>query len=184
MKIFNSLHQLWSYCTYCPICKDCCRTVDISIGPDPYLNLISFKKENDLLSIRANAVDIRPKFYYDLVIDLKNNSYSSNIKPSLHLQNIYMSLFANCLKCSRSLLNSDEIIFDLNSQNITNFSLSDETIFLTNYYLSIRHNEDKMLVSKSGIDFISTVVTAPIIPIDFSNLDKLTDKIKTILLFS
>lgn len=80
MKVFDTLDALWQYALYCPICKDNCRTIDISIGPDNIFRLLSFEKEGNVLTLNCTYRQRKQdKFRADYTIDTITGKFSVQV---------------------------------------------------------------------------------------------------------
>ena len=80
MKIFNTIEELWQYCSYCPICKDNDRRIILEVGPDDVFFLKDFSKTNNILKLKCKFISSTYRSYLTIwEIDCNTNSISVNI---------------------------------------------------------------------------------------------------------
>ena len=107
----------------------------------------------------------------------------------------YFYINADCKVCNSASANSTDIELSHNNNLVTNLGIEREGIFIVlsknNYHLTILHDSNKTLINKCIIDKVSydiiddgKVFECPIVNFDFSNLQKVVNKIKTLITFS
>lgn len=207
MKIFNNLQELWDYFLLCPVCSASDRVVGISVGPDKYLSDATFTKTDNKLTINAKFKPRPEQLAIDIQYDIDCLEGSFKVTCPLVLvgedsnlakvsgSNFYFYLNCDCNNCHFSYGNSSDIhlVPSIFFSEKTDFSVERESFYLMKtedkYHITIFHHENKMLVSKCLItndQFIETshVFECSPIKIDFSNYDRIINKIKTLILFS
>ena len=75
MKILNTIQELWEHCLYCPICKESCREMHVSVGPDETCNIISFKKKNEILHLTCKLLLRKLKYIVHYTVNCNDNSF-------------------------------------------------------------------------------------------------------------
>lgn len=157
MKEFKTLQELWAYCLFCPFCKEICRSIDISIGPEASFKLISYKKENQFLSLHCTWQKrniIKYKFAY--TINTTNNNYKIDVseinedesKVEMTLdKNLeeeekhrlrhrasklysYFYIHSDCRKCGSAFTNTSDIEFDHATNQVSGFKIEREIIYV------------------------------------------------------
>jgi len=107
----------------------------------------------------------------------------------------YFYINGDCKVCNAASINSTDIELNWDGESITNIGIEREGIFIIlpkdKYHLSILYDSNKTLINKCLIDKLSydildsdKMFECPIINFDFSNLQKVVNKIKTIITFS
>lgn len=200
MKNFNNLYELWEYCSNCPLCKSWKRNIDLSMGPDYAVNVkkwskfgsklyVNFKIITDNhyfsnLDIQANIDCVDNIFTIDT--RLKENCLDNVVDLSqfTEIENFYIYLYSKCLDCCKSSLNTLDIVLDMKSGKITSASIQDETFSLSKYRLELNYENNLLKVRNHKTTIKKPAFRCPIIDLDFSDLEKLEAKIKTLLIFS
>lgn len=198
MKNFNTLQELWDCCLYCPVCQRNCRQLHLSVGPDDTFILVDFDKTGPFLHVqctfkkKSRTQSIR----YD--IDCKNNIIHTNAPD---FSNFFFFLEGICNECSCSSVHSLDLKLDFINKSISNIGLELENFCLLKatdkYRINIWHGEDPqtMLISKiittandpnAEMEWVEdhNSIRLPLIKLDFSDQVKLSNKIKTLILFS
>lgn len=215
MRIFNNIQDFWNYAMYCPICEDFCRTISFNLYPDEIFKhdlshseignelIINFTFRNKVRD--PNILYTHPIADGKLIINfitnefniLPNETLRANIKKYLTLNEYYkMELFIQsvCKKCNSSVISTDDIELNLNSNKIKEIKIYSEEITLKIdsseiYNIFQNYEEHKTVISilhtldddslKRNSSFIHSLLD-----IDFSKIDKIYPRIKTILTFS
>jgi hypothetical protein len=203
MKKFNTLQELWSYSLYCPLCKDVVRNMVVSMGPSNVSAVKTFKKVNQFLHVDARFHFFKKKYNGKLIINCVTNTFEIaveqiedgdllvNKSPS---STLYLELQSTCNECANTFVVSSDIDIDLLGKTLSNFSISREGFYLlkgkSKYHVSLDHESNTMDISKCFEDDSGTIVDDnkplrfPIINFDFSNTQKVINKIRTLLVFS
>ena len=221
MKQFNTVQELWSYCLYCPICKDTCREIDISVSPDRYFKLISFKKQDNFLHIfctsRQKKRDVykinyhincqNNKFAVDVFEIIETDPQEMNADTSLDEEEkfrlrerasrayFYFYINSSCRKCGYTYTNSVDLETNAAEKTVFNIGVEREGIFVLlpndKYHLTMSYDNGTTLINKCELDpynnelrDVGKTFECPVINFDFSNLEKVVNKIKTIITFS
>lgn len=212
MKIFNTVQELWTHCVFCPLCKQYGRTLALSAGPDdqfrftqnmPYELSGHELKLNTVFDnhARKSKVPGSPKNAVSYTIDMESNTFTIDIHSQSPLvvedaekANFYFYIYANCNNCNSSYFNSADLEFDLLEKKVCNLQADREGFYLTSekdkYHITASHDKNILMVSRLEIaeDGIvsdgESIVELPFINLDFSDLTKVSNKIKTLILFS
>lgn len=82
MRTFSSMQDLWSYCLYCPICKEPSRTLSLTAGPDDEFKLTEFQKIGSELKLFCSFKHDRnyrrsraSSYSATFTIDCENSTY-------------------------------------------------------------------------------------------------------------
>lgn len=196
MKLFNSLHELWQYCLFCPICRDFVRDPLIQVGFDDDFKLLSFNKSKNDLVLNTTYSHKKNIAKITFIINCKNNSFIIDIKqldklnyPIIASPYFFFYIQASCGKCNASNAYGSDIEFNYTSNEIYNTNLDGEVVVYDKYHIQYEYQDNLMYISPiidelhNGVD-LGKPISLPIINFDFSDLDKLLLKIKTILIFS
>jgi hypothetical protein len=208
MKNLDTVQKLWSHFLMCPTCKDFDREVDVSVGPDTNTRLVLFKKENHILTLDIVFKAKKQQYKIQYNINCLDNSFKVDIAEILDFSAVedkykrtdrasapyfYFYLFGTCRKCGNSFSNSKEMELDLLNNKITNIGLEHESIYILKngegFHLNLDYEKHNMSVAKFTIDttpddIVNNEMELPLIEMDFSNTEKVFDKIKTLLIFS
>lgn len=203
MKILNTIQELWDYCLYCPLCKESCRKIDISVGPDDYFNLISFKKNNEKLNLKGRLLSGNQIYIVNYTINCLDNSFdvkfslTDDIKENpynLVAPYFYFYINGDCEKCNRSYINGSDLEFDNENKKIANIGIDREGIYLVSehdgFHVDLQYNANKTIIYKCAEDRHGTIAdfvpgyVCNLIKINFLDADKAINKIKTLLTFS
>jgi hypothetical protein len=210
MRIFNTVQELWSYCLFCPICKEPSRTITLQVGPDDQFKLsrnIPYEKNDSHLklfcSFRIDRDDpdyIKGNCSATFEININTNEYALSVggNPSLmekaNQAYFYFYVHADCKKCGNSYVNSSDLEFDRDLKRVTHIQMEREGYYLLTekdkYHITQSHDRNILMVSlietpEAGerIDHES-VLELPFVKLDFSDIPKVVNKIKTLILFS
>lgn len=145
------------------------------------------------------------KYQLSFDINTQDNTYKVSF-PKLKTENevynkaasitnrpeFYFYIYSACKKCGQSSCNSKEISFDFQTKTIINLGIEEEIrilydqemIFNLNYnwnsqYIEVFRYKDSELSKKEPSSF-----HIPMTDLDFSNQEKLIDKLKTLHFFS
>lgn len=207
MKNFNTLQELWDYCLYCPVCQRNCRQIHISVGPDHIFILVDFDKVNSILHLQCTS-KTNYSYLVRYKIDCQNNTFNSEITNSVFLssahikpEHFFFFLEGICNECNCSSVHSFDLDLDIDSKKFNDIGLEMENFCLLKAPDKFRINiiydllQDEMLVSKiittendpqAEMEWIEghNSIELPVIKLDFSDQVKLSNKIKTLILFS
>jgi hypothetical protein len=204
MKKYNNIQELWSYCLFCPICQDITRDMQISVGPDDTFSLSSFEKNNNILTLNCLFFVKKQKYHIKYDINCIDNTFNSDISdptPSdkyvtkASLPYFFFYIRSNCRVCDASHTNGTDLELDLSSKIIFNIGVETDGIYLlkekNKYHISFEYDRNKMIISRCYEDKNTGEIlddnkpfNFPIIDFDFSNIEKVINRIKTILTFS
>ncbi len=222
MKQFNSLQELWSYCLFCPICRDTCRDISISVGPDSQFKFISYKKRDQFLYLFCTFQQRKlPKYKVDFVFDTIKNVYKVETTDIIEVSTdgdmnadknleeeerhrlrhrvtnlyFYFYIHSDCKKCGIAHTNSADVELVASKRIIESFQIERDSVYILEpndkYHLTISYDTGKALISKCSIDDITYEIIddektfeCPIVNFDFSNPQKVINKIKTLITFS
>lgn len=221
MKTFETLEELWSYCSFCPICRGHCRRISISVGPDNIFKFVTYKKEENILKLyctyrqrkqdkyKANYIidTISGKFGVEVVdmIDVPDSEMNADtnldeeeqyrLRVKVSKTYFYFYINGECETCNSATVNSTDVELSHDKHIVTNMGLEREGIYIIlpkdKYHLSIMYDSNKTQISKCIIDKLSydifddgKIFECPIVNFDFSNLQKVVNKIKTLITFS
>lgn len=203
MKILNTVQELWSYCLFCPICQDITRDLHISVGPDEAFKLIAHKKDNHILHLQCIFQRTSLSYKVNYTINCLDNSFLLDIsEPETSNSNVdkasapyfYFYIQGDCKSCNSTYASSKDLELSLLNKKIENIGIELEGVYLlgkeSHYHITMAyedkemlitrcHEEDGMIMEDSGKPF-----RLPIMEFDFSQPNKVINKIKTILLFS
>lgn len=202
MKTFNNLQELWDYCAFCPVCQESCRKVQPQIGPTNY-SVQSIEKLGNILEIKTSIRFRGGKFAVDFNIDCMSNTVQSTITAhpddgdeppqGANRAFTFLRLSSDCEKCGCTHSNSGEMEIPFNG-TISSVSLDREGLYLLElddkFHLTLIYDRRAMLVSRCYMEPGSMaiddnkVLELPLVRFDFTNMDKVVNKIKTLILFS
>jgi hypothetical protein len=206
MKNFETINQLWEYLLVCPFCKKD-RKIELSIGPDEVFNFIDWKKSKNVLNITFNTIIESASYVSTWKIDCNTNKFGINTEtihckhvkltsslPSADYSNLYFYAYSDCKHCNCSFSNTSDLCISKNSYlTIDNILIEREGFYLkkndnNHYYVLVAdYYHDKMYVHsvkmlKGAIKEKNKEITLPLLDFDFSNHEKMLNKITTILL--
>lgn len=204
MKILNTVQELWTYCLFCPVCQDLTRKISIAVGPDEAFQIYSFQKDNDILQLQCSLTVKNKKYNALYYINCHNNSFKVDISdPQLGELSVekasspyfYFYIMSDCRQCDATHTNGTDIELDMNKGTLHNIGVEREGIYLLEqkikYHITYEHDRNKMQISKCFEDENTNEIiddnkpfNFPIIDFDFSNQQKVLNKIKTLLVFS
>jgi hypothetical protein len=209
MRIFNTVQELWSYCLFCPICKEPSRTITLTVGPDDQFKLsrnIPYEKIDSQLklfcSFRMDMEDpdyVKGKCAATFNIDCDTNQYvveSGGTQLLVKKANdayFYFYVHSTCKKCNCSYVNSADLEFDRDSKRVSNIQMEREGYELLTekdkYRLTQSHDRNVLMVSRlteeEGLRVNSdNVLELPLFKLDLSDIPRAVNKIKTLILFS
>lgn len=200
MKKFSSIHELWNRCSFCPICNEHCRKIVISVGPDQVLQLISTEYSDQFLQLHCvySYKLTRQKISFD--INCQDNSFSVSFNegyegavPVLTSDNVlassspyfYFYIQSHCPVCKGASAFSLDAELNFLERRVHNIGLECETTVYdfnhNQYYVEMKYDEQTMEIS---INSSRKYIKLPLANLDFSDLEKATNKIKTLILFS
>lgn len=207
MKIFNTVQELWDHCTFCPVCQEHTRTVTMQVGPDDQFKLssnIPYEKVGSKLKLYAQFEMERGSLDYvkgrcaaTYIINCDNCTFELQVDDANKLADkvkkayFYFYLHSTCTKCDSAYLNSSDVEFDLENKKVFHLQIEREGVYLQDkYHVSISHDQNILLVSKLEISQDGfridheKVIELPFVNLDFTNIPKVINKIKTLILFS
>jgi hypothetical protein len=203
MKLFNNIQNLWEYCQFCTVCQDNTREVSISIAPDKVFELISYEKKDQFLILHCTYFVNNQKSIFNYMVDCLDNSFQFQILHTEIISEVnltsdrYTSCFwfqSECKKCNQTYVNGNDLEFHFNTSLISNIGVEREGIFISSeeHHYHIVYSEDVMTIYKTrawapdeeddmdqgpGIDL-------PVVAFDFSNQQKVINRIQTLLVFN
>lgn len=213
MKLFNNLQELWDYALYCPICKDMCRDISLSLNPDDIFKPDPPFSKDELLIINFTAA-VKNTFNSVSLVEgkLKINCLTnqfviedlsqlpSTFIPILLKKMAYakyvmeLFLYSNCLICGDSSIHSNDIELDFSSFSLKEIKLGLETVEIEVdsskiYRVHQEYDSNLTLIEEyytldDGRRKRKATYSHNLLNIDFSDLKKAFSRIKTILVFS
>lgn len=182
MKNFETLQELWNYCSFCPVCQGHCRKISISVGPDNIFKFVTYNKEDNLLKLyctyrqrkqdkyKANYIinTLTGKFGVEVVdiIDVPNiemnadtnldeeEQYRLRVKVSKTF--FYFYINGECEACNSTSISSNDIELSHDNHLVTNMGIEREGVFIIlskdKYHLTILYDSNKILINKCSID--------------------------------
>ncbi len=205
MKNFETINKLWDYLSKCQIC-DTNRSIDLTVSLDEnfqiHLYSSSFFKKKNVLEIKFQSHIEGVIYHSTWLIDCNTNKFGFNSTsaemkqtsslPSSDYLNLYFYLYADCDQCGSCANTLDLSISKEEYLTICNIGIERETFFIEKndtqcYCLVADHLENKMYASnvemmKRVVKKRSREITIPLLDLDFSNQQKILNKINTILL--
>jgi len=209
MKKFDNVEDLWQYMSRCPLCQSPNRSVEVSVGPDEEYSLIKFDKDGYNFVITSSLRSRVFKCRYDVVyhIDCLNNTYEFKayypdseekvdlpvlVKGNSAFNIFFFYLQSSCKDCSNTGVYSSDI--ELINGIVSNIMLEREDIYLLSeerkYRICYLHDEEKVKIAKCWYEkdtlqyskkrFIQSLP----FDLDFSDINKVLNKIGTLLTFS
>ncbi len=191
-KSLNTIEKLWSYCLYCHICKDNCRQITVSAGPEDQFVLVYFTKEENKLTLQCVY---KKKFIANYTIDCTNNYFTvQGDAPNLEKLYYYFYIQSVCRQCNATHFHSSDLELNLEDKTVSNISIEDEGTYLLNtkdmYHVTMHYGTSKIIVTKCFKDKDGVIIddnkvcVLPLVDIDFSNPQQAVHRIKTMLVFS
>ena len=201
MKLFNTIQELWDHCTFCPICKDNCREMQLSVGPTDISRLLSYTKKDHLLHIKSRLHLNKQGYFVNYIVNCTDNTFDIKISSPEDLNTtdndkgayFYFVIKSDCKKCNYSYCNSVNLIFDLYNQKIVNIGIEKEGVYLIDNADSIHvlldYNYKRTIIHKcikyhGEIKDLPDAVICPLLKLDMKDSDKAINKIKTFIIFS
>lgn len=204
MKKFKSVQEVWSYCLFCPLCRDVVRDIGVSLHPHETLHYLSHKKKDHILELKCERIAGGRKYTTTYYIDCLRNTFTLSVEKDVPHKSeaplpmayyfVYMTLMANCSKCNCTYTNSADLELDLIKKTILNIGVELEGIYLledkSKYHLTFQHNTESILVSRifeteeGGFVDDNKTVSFPMTHFDFSKPKKVLNRLKTLLVFS
>lgn len=204
MKAFNTLQELWDYCSYCPICQKSGRDMIISVGPDDVFSLIDFSKDDNFMHLHCRYTNKNNSYAVNYNIDCRDNTFNVSVAdlqmmmPDTRLSPIkvkrayfYFYMQSKCYDCMAAYTYSSDLELDMLNNNVSNIGLERESIYLLKvddqWHISLFYETDIMHVSKYvGVDIIEEVnpIRLPLMKLDWSDQAKVVERIRTLSLFT
>lgn len=213
MKLFNNLQELWDYALYCPICRDMCRDISLSLNPDGIFKpdprfskneslIISFiatlKNTFNSVSLVEGNLKINCLTNQFIIEDLSQlpNTFVSILLKKMAYAEYVMEIFleSHCMICGNSYIYSNDIELDFSSNSLKEIKLDLEVVEIkvdSSKIYSIEQNYDNNKTSieeycalDDGSFKRKAAYHHSLLNIDFSDLKKAFSRIKTILVFS
>jgi hypothetical protein len=210
MRIFNTVQELWSYCLFCPLCKEYARSIELQVGPDDLFRLsfnIPYEKIDDQLELYCIFAREVGRYKGDkrtyaatFLIDCNTNQFFLHtsgdeiINKEIDGAAFHFYAYAKCAKCKNSYINTAELEFDNISKRVRNIQMEREGYYLVSendkYHVTQFHELNVTGVSRIQVpeQFVSieedNVLELPLLKLDFSDIPRVVEKIKTLILFS
>jgi hypothetical protein len=209
MKTFNTVQELWNYCSFCPICQEDCRDVLISVGPDAVFELLSSEKEDGFLNMGCTFRNKKNIYSVQYKINCQDNSFTVEVTdvqllssaaqiPTKKVEEAYFYFYlqSSCPKCQSAFTYGTDLELDILDRKITNIEVEREGFYLLKeidkYHLTAIYDRNIIIVSRcyasadNELEFEEDdkKIELPMVKLDFSNQTKLVNKIKTLILFS
>lgn len=207
MKTFSNVQELWDYCNFCPICLKNVRPIRLSVGPDTAFELNSFEKSPDFLDISCSFTNklnvysmnyrincLTNNFDVDIVNVLMDNPRIKVDKQKVKEAYFYFYIQSHCPECTWAWSYGTDLELDMLERKVSNIALEREFFYIfeekDKYEISIFYDRNIMLVSRikenedGSLGEASKSIELPLVRLDLSNLPKVINKIKTLILFS
>lgn len=208
MKALNSVQDLWAHCRFCPICQDMCRDVTIDVGPDDVFTISSFEKQDHILRLECTFRAKKQRYRTVYSVNCLDNTFKVDISEPVHesassdsykrndrasAPYFFFYIFSDCKKCNSAHTNSSDLELDLLERKVSNIGIEREGVYLLTekdkFHISLFYDRNVMLVSRAREEDSVIVdddkhVELPLVNLDFSNPNKVINKIKTLILFS
>lgn len=207
MKIFNSMQELWDYCSLCPICQLNKRDITISVGPDSVFTLTGFKKKDNSLKLECAFKKKQNVYTVEYDINCETNHFKIDVtdvkviieETKLPIHRVteayfYFYIQSRCPECECSSAHGADLELDIVDKKISNIELERESFWLLKesdkFHITVIHDRNVMLVSRChGLDDFDyredeKTIELPLVKLDLSNQPKMVNKIKTLILFS
>ena len=199
MGPFACIEDMWQNLSFCPICKEFCRKIDLSVGLDTHFSLLSFSKDENELEIKSYLTINYKKYMTIFKLNCLNDKYIFDIYSATSLEEVTISDFqiyfyfymqSFCDVCDSASAYSSDIELDNTTNVVTNIGLESENFTLRKqnevYKVTLDYLEDRMYVLPYNEEpfYKEKEFKYPIISLDVSNQEKAVDKIKTLILLS
>jgi len=211
VKIFNTVQELWDYCSFCPICQEDCRDIVISVGPDAVFELSSCDKESNFLNLKCVFTSKKSSYSVQYKIDCQSNAFAvAIVATDVHLLSVsaqssnkkvgeayfYFYLRSSCPKCQCASTYGTDLELDFLERKIVNIQLERESFFLLKgvdkFHITTIHDRDVIIVSRGHLvgdgelvfEEDDKKIELPMVKLDLSDQTKVVNKIKTLILFS
>jgi hypothetical protein len=208
MKSFNSIQELWDYCLFCPICIRSCREIVVSAGPDGAFTLNSSDKKDDgTLYLQCTYKNKRNIYTVEYDINCLDNTFKvevpnvqslplGEVANPIKVKQAYFFFFIEglCRNCTCTSAHGLDLELDIVDRKISNIGLERESFYLLEgkdkFHVSPIHDRNVMLVSRCYVDeeigFSESdkTIELPLVKLDLTDQSKVTNKIKTLILFS
>lgn len=208
MKQFETVQELWDYCTHCPFCMRNCRETFVSVGPDNVFIIIQFKKEEGKLFLQCTYKNKRSIYNVDYDINCLDNTFTVEVPKVQELPpgelpntdrvkkaNFFFFIEGICRECCCTSAHGADLDFDILNKKIYNIALEKESLYFLEckdkFHVSPIHDRNVMLVSRCyvdedgfGITDSEKVIQLPLVKLDHTDQPKTVNKIKTLILFS
>lgn len=191
-KTLNTIEELWLQCEYCHICRDNCRQITVSAGPEDQFALIYYTKEKNKLTLQCVY---KKKFVANYTIDCVENTFTVNGNAP-DLENIYYYFYIQsvCRQCEATHFHGSDLELNVKNKTVYNIGVESEGTYLLNtkdmYHVTMYYDTSHMMVSKCFKDKDGMILDEnktcklPIVNLDFSNPQQAAHRIKTMLVFS
>jgi hypothetical protein len=200
MKKFSTLQDLLKYMQYCKICNESCRKFYVSTGPDDIFTIKNYHIYGRSFIIVGNCYIKNPKII-SFTINCQNNTFDFSIKEKDTNYNInfnkankpylYFYIYSKCYKCDSYESNSSDIELDLFRHKLNGIGMEHETLYVLNddvgFKIEYEYNENIVNISEYNKNVINKKALFALpdsLALDFSDKDKLLNKLKTMILFS
>ena len=190
-KMLNTVQELWSYCLYCPICKDVSRDMLVAMRPREQFQVVFHEKENHILSIQCLY---KRKISVTYNINCLDNTFEIVGDPALAQTYCYFYIQSDCRKCNASYANGADLELNLEEKKVSHIGIERESVYLLStkdkYHITMSYHDNSMMVSKCFEDDEGMIISdnkvchLPLVNLDFSKPRKAVHRIKTLLVFS
>lgn len=185
MKKFNNLNKLLRY--KCPICNSELENQIYFASPDYEANIPILENHKLIMFFYSHDNN------FTVEINLKNNKLNFGYTnpdfslPKKFLENqLFLYLNSVCKNCKSYNYSSCDIDVFLNSKEIGPIYIEREYFFIDDYKLEYRYNSNSTITFSKKIEKSTqykTLCKIKMIKLDFSNKEKLINKIKAIIIF-
>jgi hypothetical protein len=207
MKNFNTIQELWDYCSYCPVCDRNCRDVVVSVGPDGAFSLVSSEKKDNNLYLQCTYKNKKSAYTVEYNINCIDNTFAVDVpnvqelplgeiaKPQ-KVKEAYFFFFVEglCHECDCTSSHGLDLELDILDKKVSNIGLERESFYLfqekDKFHVSVIYDRNVMLVSRcyfdneAGFSESYKTIELPLVKLDLVDQIKAINKIKTLILFS
>lgn len=183
MKIFNDLLELWNYCNYCPLCQKHVRVVKIDCSDE--FHLISCKADDKLTITFSNR---HSDYGQDITCDI--DWFTGKICSTAEIDpTFYFWMSGACNDCGATYAASEDIVvvndrMQIEKSNMINIETINLHFDQEVFYIEYDYELNIIYVSQYATLKRNLVIKLPILKLDFSDLHKVKQKIKNLLLLS
>ena len=200
MKTFNTLQELWDYCSYCPICKNDHRNMIVSVGPDNVFSLVDLSKDKNFIHLHCRYRNKSNTYGVNYNIDCQDNTFDVSVAdlqitnqdnrlPPIKVKRAYFYFYiqSTCTNCGilpgASAVYSSDLELDMLNNKVVNIALERESYTLFDgvapMRIGIYHDSGLIKITPD----LQGTIELPMMQLDLSDQAKVIQKIKTLTMF-